>query len=116
MYVFLDFNSLSILEAVLWPGVRHSDEFSAYKSLNDPRGFIHRAVNHRHNFIDPGTGTHSQGIEKSWMDGLAKIKILRRKRRVPRQTLQGHIDYYCWTRININCDDLFAAFVQAIKA
>ena len=67
---------------------------------------------HTQNFVDPGTGAHTQGIERSWLD--AKMKLLRAKRHVPKQSFQGHLDYYCWTRRNTNCNDLFAAFVQAI--
>ena len=104
---------IPLIEKVVAPGsVIHSDEWGAYNSLND-RGFIHTTVTHKNNFVDPATGCHTQGIERSWLD--AKVKILKRMRHVPRSTFQSHLDYYCWTRFYRNCNDLLAAFMQAIR-
>jgi hypothetical protein len=57
--------------------VIHSDEWPAYSTLK-VLGFIHSTVNHQENYVNPASGTNTQGIERSWLD--AKIKILRKMR------------------------------------
>ena len=58
--------------------VIHSDEWPAYASLGR-RGFAHSTVNHQRNYVDPGSGAHTQAVERSWLD--AKIKILKKNER-----------------------------------
>lgn len=47
------------------PGsVIHSDEWASYRCLNS-LGFVHDTVNHQENFVDPVSGAHTQGVERS---------------------------------------------------
>jgi hypothetical protein len=59
--------------------VIQSDEWPAYSTLKS-LGFIHSTVNHQENYVNPVSGTNTQGIERSWLD--KKIKILTHCRRV----------------------------------
>ncbi|XP_076031863.1 uncharacterized protein LOC143019764 [Oratosquilla oratoria] len=72
--------------------VIHSDEWPAYLILNNI-GYHHKTVNHQENYVNPISGAHTQGIERSWLD--AKIDILKKKRGVPVHLFQSHLDYYC---------------------
>lgn len=92
--------------------VIHSDEWPAYGNLNQ-LGYQHHTVNHQQNYIDPVTGAHTQGIERSWLD--AKIRILKKMRGVPRQHFQSHLDHYCWKLLRKEADDLFVAFLDDIR-
>ena len=58
--------------------VIHSDEWPAYLILNDI-GYHHKTVNHQKNYVNPISGAHTQGIERSWLD--ARIYILKKKKR-----------------------------------
>ena len=42
-----------------------SDMWAAYGGIAAMR-FAHLQVNHTYNFVDPGTGAHTQNIENSW--------------------------------------------------
>jgi len=53
--------------------VIHSNKWPAYSTLKSLR-FIHNTVNHQENYVNPASGTNTQGTERSWLD--AKIKIL----------------------------------------
>jgi len=44
--------------------VIHSDEWPAYSILTSLR-FIHCTVNHQENYVNPASGTNTQGIERS---------------------------------------------------
>lgn len=83
---------LPIIQRKCAPGsVIHSDEWPAYRCLNS-LGFQHETVNHQENFVDPDSGAHTQGIERSWLD--AKIKILKKMREY-RNNTYSHILTMC---------------------
>jgi hypothetical protein len=67
--------------------VIHSDKWPAYSTLKS-LGFIHSTVNHQENYVNPASGTNTQGTERSWLD--AKIKTLRKRRATTEQLLQSH--------------------------
>ena len=92
--------------------VIHSDEWPAYRNL-DQLGYTHSTVNHQENYVDPATGAHTQGIERSWLD--AKIKILKKMRGVPIQHFQSHLDHFCWKLWRKESEDLFIAFLNDIR-
>jgi len=93
--------------------VIHSDEWPSYRCLTS-EGFIHETVNHQENYVDPLTGAHTQGVERSWLD--AKISILKKKRGVPIHMLQSHLDQYCWKMWRKSQPDLFIAFLEDMRA
>ena len=50
-----------------------SDMWRAYGGIN-ALGFGHMQVNHTYNFVDPGTGAHTQNIENAWKNGKMRNK------------------------------------------
>ena len=91
----------------------HSDEWPAYSNLNQ-LNFRHFTVNHQQNYVDPTTGTHTQAIERSWLD--AKIRILKKMRGCNQKTFQSHLDYWCWRILRKEAPDLFLAFLGDVRA
>lgn len=73
--------------------VIRTDEWSGYSRLTQS-GYIHKKVNHSEWFVNPHDGTHTQGIERMWVEGKA---ILKRHRR-PTVMLQSHLDELSWRR------------------
>jgi len=58
---------LPILKKVCRPGtIIHSDGWRAYANIEKDLGLQHKVVNHKYNFVDPMTGTHTQNIESFW--------------------------------------------------
>ena len=81
---------IPIIRAQILPGkCVISDMWKAYGCLQD-EGHNHLTVNHSPNFVDPGTGTHTHGIENTWW-GI--------KRRMPRTGISK---------------DLFGSYLQEI--
>ena len=69
---------LPIIQAHMATGTIHSDEWSAYSRVAAlPPVASHGTVNHSVNFVDPGTGFHTQNIESYW--NKAKMKLKRMK-------------------------------------
>ena len=57
---------IPIIQQYIWPGsVIISDEWRAYSTLSS-LGYTHQTVNHSRNFVDPGTGAHTNSIEGYW--------------------------------------------------
>lgn len=76
----------SILENVEEGSTIYSDCWRAYKTEElEKAGYMHATVNHKYNFVDPTTGTHTQNIERMW--GLAKFRNKRQ-----RGTSRHHLD------------------------
>ena len=67
---------LPIVAQHVLPGtIVHSDEWRAYNRINTlPLVAAHRTVNHSLNFVDPGTGVHTQHIESYWNQVKTKLK------------------------------------------
>uniref|UniRef100_A0A183BKY7 DDE_Tnp_IS1595 domain-containing protein n=1 Tax=Globodera pallida TaxID=36090 RepID=A0A183BKY7_GLOPA len=59
---------LPLITQFIEPGsIVHSDMWRAYGGIPQlPYGYQHMTVNHTQNFIDPGTGAHTQSIESLW--------------------------------------------------
>lgn len=56
-----------IIKRVCRPNsILHSDEWAAYRTIEAHNGFVHATVNHKLNFVDPGSGVHTQHIESYW--------------------------------------------------
>lgn len=64
---------LAIIKERIRPGsIIMSDCWRAYDCLQH-EGYVHQAVNHSMNFVDPDTGAHTQNIERAWREVRAKI-------------------------------------------
>lgn len=48
----------------------HSDSWASYQQIEaiSNKNFVHYSVNYSKNFVDPETGSHTQGIERMWRD------------------------------------------------
>jgi len=67
-----------VIEGVCAPGtIIHSDCWAAYRQLQNHLGFEHHTVNHRHNFVDPLTGVHTQHVESYWNRVKSRIKEMK---------------------------------------
>ena len=72
---------LKVIKENILPGSRIvSDYWKSYDCL-ESEGFIHLKVNHSINFVDPGTGAHTQNIERAWREVRAKIPRYGRKQK-----------------------------------
>ena len=73
---------LPIINRVCRPGtVIYSDEWAAYRQIQERLGFSHETVNHSLHFVDPLTGVHTQNIESYWARQKQKIKAMKGVRR-----------------------------------
>ena len=68
---------IPIIQAPILPGICvMSDMWKAYDCLQD-KGYNHLTVNHSLNFVDPGTGAHTQLIENTRCSkDIIKTKLL----------------------------------------
>lgn len=88
-----------------------TDEWGGYKRLSEV-GFLHKTVNHQHNFVDPATGYHTQAIERAWVD--AKVWLKRARGAGP--LLQSHLDEVSWRKLRADHPDgFFAAFLRDVQ-
>ena len=68
---------LPIIQNVIQPGsIIHSDQWRAYHGIQQQLGLQHRTVNHSLNFVDPGTGVHTQHIESYWNKCKGRFKTM----------------------------------------
>ena len=86
----------TVLNRVLNAGsVVHSDQWRAYNNLPQfvPTCILHNTVNYTYNFVDPGTGAHTQHIESHWN----RIKgWLKPKKGIIRDELHGYLQEFMW--------------------
>jgi hypothetical protein len=66
----------------------HSDEWRAYNRIKHEE-YDHYTVNHTENFVDPGTGRHTQLIEYLW--NVAKTEIDKRAMGKSESILEGYL-------------------------
>ena len=85
---------LPIIERVCRQGtVIHSDQWAAYASIQSDIRFPHYTVNHSTNFVDPGTGCHTQHIESLWNRFKNRNKAMNGMRR---ENLELFIAEFVW--------------------
>ena len=72
----------------------HSDDWAAYRRVAAlPNVSSHRVVVHRHNFVDPRTGVHTQEAESAW----SQLKLGQKRRKgLMRKDLQSYLDERMW--------------------
>ena len=71
-----------------------SDQWSAYSGVGAlPNVTHHESVNHSVNFVDPGTGVHTNHIESYWNRVKNKFK---RMKGVQKNMLDGYLDEFMW--------------------
>ena len=75
-----------------------SDQWKAYERL-DMHSFNHVSVNHSVSFVNPVTGTHTNGIEGSWSAVKAKMRQIGGVKRIH---YQAHLMEFCWRRMHRN--------------
>ena len=85
---------IPIIEKVVKPGSTiHSDQWVAYRQLNQHPNYTYQAVNHSKNFVDPDSGVHTQAIESYW----AKAKLeLKKIKGVSSEQLPSYLDERMW--------------------
>lgn len=85
---------LPIIQRVCRPGtIINSDEWPAYRRIQQTTGFAHNTVNHSVHFVDPVTGIHTQNIESYW----AKHKlVLKKMKGCRREFLTEYLQEFMW--------------------
>ena len=86
---------LPILQRHLRSGtIVHSDQWTAYNHVQQlPSVTSHSTVNHSLQFIDPGTGIHTQNVESYWNRVKGKFK---RMKGVHEEMMSSHLDEFMW--------------------
>ena len=86
---------LPIIQRCVNPGTEvHTDDWAAYRRVPALRNVsAHKVVVHRHNFVDPRTGVHTQEVESAW----SQLKLGQKKRKgLRREDLQSYLDERMW--------------------
>ena len=60
----------------------------------------HSTVNHSLNFVDPGTGTHTQNVESYWQRVKCKLK---RMKGCHAEQLPSYLDEFLWSERHGRC-------------
>ena len=65
-----------IYQYILHGSVIFSDCWAAYNKIDQlPKDYEHRRVNHDLHFVNPGDGTHTNGIESVWNSAKTHMKV-----------------------------------------
>ena len=70
-----------------------SDSWASYRHLAH-YGYIHYQVTHNRHFVHPGTGAHTQHIERAWRS--YKTDIYRYRGNMTMQTLKDNLSFIEW--------------------
>lgn len=73
----------------------YSDSWRAYVQSLTKEGYHHYPVNHKNNFVDPHTGSHTQHIERYWQTIKGQVWRLRGNR--TEKMLTSHLKFIEWT-------------------
>ena len=85
-----------------------SDEWSAYRQLTHT-GYIHKTVCHKTNFVNPEDGTHTQAIERAWVEAKSYTK----QARGGKKWIESHLHEVSW-RLMHKKEDLWSEFWIAV--
>lgn len=91
---------INLITAHVQPGSEvWTDCWAGYRGLGNIGGvpqYIHRTVNHSHNFVDPVTGVCTNAVEGYW----SRLKrFCRRLGVMQSQLLAEHIDHFMWFEV-----------------
>lgn len=75
-----------------------SDSWKAYNNIDALYGnYQHSTVNHKQNFVNPETNTHTQHLEKMWRE----VKpVKKRYKGNNRNDINAHLAKYQWRERN----------------
>ena len=82
-----------------------TDEWRGYNGLSE-EGYVHERVNHTENYVNPRTGYHTQGIERSWVEGKALMRHARFVKKI-----ESHLDEIAWRQLHAG-EDILAVFLR----
>ena len=86
---------LPILQQHLRSGTRvHSDQWRVYDRVQQlPSVTVHNTVNHSLNFVEPGTGVHTQNVESYWNRVNGEFK---RMKGVHEDMIPSYLNEFMW--------------------
>lgn len=104
---------LPIIEEFVLPGTTiMTDEWASYRRIgNLPGQYNHLTVNHAHNFVDPQTQAHTQGVESTWRKFKHRNKI---ECGTSRSLVDSYLCEFMWRQRHKN-ENLFEKILDAIK-
>ncbi|GBL88000.1 hypothetical protein AVEN_133672-1 [Araneus ventricosus] len=104
-----------IVENIADGSTIYSDSWKGYQTNRiEIEGFLHAKVNHKYNFIDPGTGVHAQTVERMW--GSAKWRN-KRHRGTARHHLESYLSEFIWQQHQVKENrDCFESMLNSISA
>jgi hypothetical protein len=79
-----------IFQILIFPFIK---AFLAYRQIQPKLGLQHETVNHSVNFIDPGSGVHTQSIESYWTKTKYKFKVMKG---AAADSLPSYLDERMW--------------------
>ena len=90
---------LPIIENQISPNTKISSHSRrAYNNIDDlDINYQHSTVNHKENFVDPKTKTHTQHIERMWRE---VKRVNRRYESINRNDIDTHLAKYQWRERN----------------
>jgi IS1 family transposase len=99
-----------IFQLYIKPGsIIHTDGWAPYVKVCEELGFEHHVVNHKYNFKDPITGTHTNTIEGN-NNGL---KTLIKPRNRVEENINDWLFYFLWRRVYKG--KFWCAFIDSLK-
>jgi transposase-like protein len=90
-----------------------TDGWRSYKWLDRSRLYKHQIVNHKEHFVNPVDGTHTQKIERLWLE----IKELKRRRRGFKiDSLDMYMNEFIWRQNYLKkAENKFMAIMDLVK-
>lgn len=106
---------LPLIEKHILPNSKiASDCWRAYNNIEQlDNNYEHLTVNHKNNFVDPETKTHTKHVERMWRE-VKRVK--RRYEGINRCDIDAHLAEYQWReRNNVTLDNAFSKAAQLIS-
>jgi len=94
-----------------------TDEWRAYRNIPrwvaNGQPYVHRTVNHQHNFVNPNTGANTQMIDRAWK--CARLKIIKNANNVHPNSLPGYLAEIWWRSKNLHKTAPFNDFLAEVQ-